>query len=96
MVKYHYLFILLNIQYLVKMGTLKLNERYFLVFFNAIQDSMFGQKPVAGFFESRTENGSYLNRHKVIRSIEQKGGKEVIITNIIELNEDEYLDWIAR
>ena len=68
-------------------------KRYFIVCYNHIYDNGHGSGTI-GFWT----NGCYLNAYEIIKEIKE-GNPDctgVSITNIIELNENDYNDFIKK
>ena len=72
---------------------MKLDKRYFNVFYQGIK---YGN-PVIGSIDM-TVNGGYLNLIETINIIkgDNNGMTDVCITNIIELNKADYIDWVRK
>ena len=70
-------------------------SRYFMVSY--VGTTVTGDGKVTGCASIRLNSGLYLNRNETTRSFEsgEIKLKNVVITNIQELNESDYNDWIA-
>lgn len=65
------------------------SKRYFIVSFSGFND--IGN--VTGFIDFSTDGG-FLNLKKTVEHIKQKQGiNECVITNIIEVSEQDFNDW---
>lgn len=78
-----------------------LYKRFFIVCYNFLGDNKDGFGDTTMVTKSDKEEGVYLNRERTMEILEDKlsrtgyDGCKPIITNIIEVSESEYKDWIA-
>lgn len=74
----------------------EIKERYFIVSY--VANSIRGQ--VTGQINITSKTGSFISRSKVVNVIENKliyiGGKETVITFIMEINKAELDDWTTE
>lgn len=65
-------------------------ERPFLIFYSA----HFKDHSVTGEIDLVSQDGSYIKRCDIVGFLETEGMSNIVITNIIELTESDYSDYI--